>query len=65
MNATPAEAVQRAHATQQLVNQVLHHGANSRMVCATCDAIRDHRSLRLESVVYTVCRTCHAVTTSA
>lgn len=65
MNATPAEAVQRAHATQQLINQVLHQGATSRMVCATCNAIREHRSLRLDTIVYTVCRTCHAVTTSA
>lgn len=65
MNATLADTVQRAHATQQLVNQVLHRGANSKMVCATCDTIREHRSLRLDNVVYTVCRTCHAMTTSA
>jgi len=65
MNATLADTVQRAHATQQLIGQVLHRGTSVRLDCGTCGTTREHRSLRLESVVYTVCRTCHAVTTSA
>lgn len=65
MNAQLTDAVQRSHATQQLINQVLHRGSILRLDCAVCETTREHRSLRLDNVCYTVCRTCHAVTTSA
>ena len=67
MNATDlaTDIAQRANLTQRLINDVLHRGANSRMACATCGTIREHRSLHLDNVVYTVCRRCHELTTSA
>ncbi len=59
------DIVRKSHATQQLINQVLHRGSSVRLECSTCGTAREHRSLRLDTIVYTVCRTCHAVTTSA
>lgn len=65
MNASLAAAVQRSHATQQLINQVLHQGTPVKLDCPTCARRTEHRELRLDNVAYTVCRTCHTVTTSA
>jgi len=57
--------VQRAHSTQQLINQVLHRGTPVSMVCPTCNRRTEHRDLKLDSVCYTVCRTCKSMTTNA
>lgn len=58
------DIVRKSHATQQLVNQVLHRGSTVRLECSTCGTTREHRSLRLDNVCYTVCRTCHSMTTT-
>ena len=64
MNAHLADAVQRSHATQQLINQVLHQGTRLVMDCEPCRCERVHLSLRLDGICYTVCRTCHSMTTT-
>lgn len=59
------DIVRKSHATQQLVNHVLHQGTPVILVCATCGRKTEHRDLKLDGACYTVCRTCHHLTVSA
>lgn len=59
------DIVRKSHATQQLINQVLHQGTPVRLVCSTCGRRTEHRNLKLSGTCYTVCRTCHSLTTNA
>lgn len=60
-----AALINKAHNTQQLINQVLHQGTPVRLVCSTCGRRTEHRNLKLSGTCYTVCRTCHSLTTNA
>lgn len=60
-----AALINKAHNTQQLINQVLHQGTPVMLVCSTCGRRTDHRELRQDGLSYTVCRTCHSLTTNA
>jgi D-serine deaminase-like pyridoxal phosphate-dependent protein len=59
------DIVRKSHATQQLVNQVLHQGTPVMLVCATCGRTTEHRDLKLDNICYTVCRNCKSLTTNA
>jgi len=59
------DIVRKSHATQQLINQVLHRGSTVRLDCATCGTTREHRDLKLDNICYTVCRNCKSLTTNA
>jgi len=59
------DTVRQAHSTQQLIETVLRTGTPSRMVCPTCGRETRHHDKRIDGVVYTVCRNCHSLTTSA
>ena len=58
------DIVRKSHATQQLINQVLHQGTPVSMVCPTCNRRTEHRDLKLDGIFYTVCCTCHSMTTT-
>lgn len=62
---TAAAIVNKSHATQTLINDVLHRGTPVMLVCATCGKATEHRDLRLDNICYTVCRHCKTMTTSA
>ena len=59
------DIVRKSHATQQLINQVLHQGTPVMLVCSTCGRTTKHRDLKLDNVCYTVCRSCKSLTTNA
>lgn len=59
-----AALINKAHNTQQLVNQVMRHGTPAILVCSTCGTTREHRSQRIDGTCYTVCSKCHAMTTT-
>ena len=58
------DIVRKSHATQQLINKVLHQGTPVSVACPTCNRRTEHRDLKLDGIFYTVCRTCHSMTTT-
>lgn len=58
------DIVRKSHATQQIISDVLKRGTPAMLVCSSCGSVKEHRALRMDGTCYTVCRYCHAMTTT-
>lgn len=56
--------VNKAAASGRLINDVINHGTPAMLVCSSCGCVREHRSKRMDGTCYTVCKVCHALTTT-